>query len=77
MMPSLKQLRYICAVAEHKHFSKAAEACHVTQSTLSAAIQELESQLGVVIFERNKKSVLITPLGARLLHQARLILGNV
>jgi len=77
MMPSLKQLRYVCAVAEHKHFSKAAEACHVTQSTLSAAIQELESQLGVVIFERNKKSVLITPLGARLLHQARLILGNV
>ncbi|MBU15357.1 MAG: LysR family transcriptional regulator, partial [Gammaproteobacteria bacterium] len=49
----------------------------MTQSTLSAAIQELESQLGVVIFERNKKSVLITPLGARLLHQARLILGNV
>lgn len=77
MMLSLKQLRYICAVAEHRHFSKAAEACHVTQSTLSAAIQELESQLGVVIFERNKKSVLITPLGARLLHQARLILGNV
>lgn len=77
MIPSLKQLRYVCAVAEHKHFSKAAEACHVTQSTLSAAIQELESQLGVVIFERNKKSVLITPLGARLLHQARLILGNV
>lgn len=77
MMPSLKQLRYVCAVAEHKHFSKAAEACHVTQSTLSAAIQELESQLGVVIFERNKKSVLITPLGVRLLHQARLILGNV
>ena len=76
-MPSLKQLRYVCAVAEHKHFSKAAQACHVTQSTLSAAIQELESQLGVVIFERNKKSVLITPLGARLLHQARLILGNV
>ena len=57
MLPSVKQLRYICAVAEYKHFSKAAEACHVTQSTLSAAIQELESQLGVVIFERNKKTV--------------------
>ena len=77
MLPSVKQLRYICAVAEYKHFSKAAEACHVTQSTLSAAIQELESQLGVVIFERNKKTVLITPLGEKLLHQARLILGNV
>ena len=70
MLPSIKQLRYICAVAEYKHFSKAAEACHVTQSTLSAAIQELESQLGVVIFERNKKTVLVTPLGEKLLHQA-------
>lgn len=77
MTPSIKQLRYICAVAEHKHFSKAAEASFVTQSTLSAAIQELESQLGVVIFERSKKSVLITPLGERLLKQARLILGDV
>ena len=77
MIPSLKQLKYLCAVAEHKHFSKAAEACHVTQSTLSAAIQELESQLGVVIFERSKKNVLITPLGEKLLHQARIILGDV
>jgi LysR family hydrogen peroxide-inducible transcriptional activator len=77
MTPSIKQLKYLCAVAEHKHFSKAAEACHVTQSTLSAAIQELESQLGVVIFERSKKNVLITPLGERLLHQARIILGDV
>jgi len=77
MTPSIKQLRYICAVAEHRHFSKAAEASHVTQSTLSAAIQELESQLGVVIFERSKKNVLITPLGERLVHQARIILGDV
>lgn len=77
MIPSIKQLKYLCAVAEHKHFSKAAEASHVTQSTLSAAIQELESQLGVVIFERSKKNVLITPLGERLLHQARIILGDV
>lgn len=77
MMPSIKQLKYLCAVAEHKHFSKAAAACHVTQSTLSAAIQDLESQLGVVVFERNKKTVLITPLGEKLLHQARGILGAV
>lgn len=77
MNPSVKQLRYLCAVAEYRHFSKAAAACHVTQSTLSAAIQELESQLGVIIFERTKKSVLITPLGERLLHQARLVLGTV
>ncbi|MDD9960032.1 MAG: hydrogen peroxide-inducible genes activator [Gammaproteobacteria bacterium] len=77
MTPSFKQLRYICAVAEYKHFSKAAQACFVTQSTLSAAIQELESQLGVAIFERSKKSVLITPIGEQLLKQARLILGEV
>ena len=77
MSPSIKQIRYICAVAEYKHFSKAAEACFVTQSTLSAAIQDLESQLGVVIFERSKKSVLITPSGEKLLHQARKILGEI
>jgi len=77
MIPSIKQLKYICAVAEHRHFSKAADACFVTQSTLSAAIQDLESQLGVVIFERSKKSVLVTPLGESLLKQARVILGDV
>ncbi|MEQ9022181.1 MAG: hydrogen peroxide-inducible genes activator, partial [Pseudomonadales bacterium] len=77
MNPSLKQLKYLCAVAEYRHFSKAAEACHVTQSTLSAAIQELEHQLGADIFERNKKTVLVTPLGNKLLVQARKILGDV
>ncbi len=77
MNPSIKQLKYLCAVAEHRHFSKAAAACHVTQSTLSAAIQELESQLGIKIFERNKKTVLITALGEKLLSQARIVLGDV
>lgn len=65
------------AVAEHRHFSKAAEACFVTQSTLSTAIRELERQLGVVIFERDRKSVLITPVGEKLLAQARAVLGEV
>lgn len=77
MTPTVKQLKYLCAVAEHRHFSKAAKACFVTQSTLSASIQELESQLGAVVFERNNKTVLITPLGERLLQQARKILGDV
>ena len=77
MNPSIKQLKYLCAVAEHRHFSKAAAACHVTQSTLSAAIQELESQLGVKLFERNKKTVLITSLGEKLLAQARIVLGDL
>ncbi len=77
MSPSIKQLKYLCAVAEYKHFTKAADACFVTQSTLSAAIAELESQLDAKVFERNKKSVLITPLGEKLLKQARVILGDV
>tara|TARA_B110000858_G_scaffold198091_1_gene262523 strand:- start:5434 stop:6369 length:936 start_codon:yes stop_codon:yes gene_type:complete len=77
MNPSIKQLKYLCAVAEHRHFSKAAAACHVTQSTLSAAIQELESQLGVKLFERNKKTVLITSLGEKLLAQARIVLCDL
>lgn len=77
MNPTIKQLKYLCAVAEHRHFSKAAAASHVTQSTLSAAIAELESQLGVKIFERNKKTVLITSLGEKLLAQARIVLGDV
>ena len=77
MLPSVKQLRYICAVAEYKHFSKAAEACHVTQSTLSAAIQELESQLGVVIFERNKKDRTNYAAWRKATAPGALILGNV
>ncbi|MFT4861692.1 MAG: LysR family hydrogen peroxide-inducible transcriptional activator [Pseudohongiellaceae bacterium] len=77
MIPSIKQLKYICAVAEYRHFSKAADACFVTQSTLSAAVQDLESQLGVIIFERSKKNVLVTPLGENLLSQARVILRDV
>lgn len=77
MTPSIKQLKYLCAVAEHRHFTKAADACFVTQSTLSAAIAELESQLDAKVFERNKKTVLITPLGEKLLKQARIILGDV
>ena len=77
MNPSIKQLKYLVSVAEYRHFSKAAAACFVTQSTLSTAIRELELQLGVVIFERNRKSVLITPVGEKLLAQAQSILGEV
>ena len=77
MSITIKQLKYLCAVADFQHFTKAAEASFVTQSTLSAAINELEVQLGVKVFERNKKSVLVTPLGEKLLVQARIILGEV
>ena len=77
MSITVKQLKYLCAVADYQHFTKAAEASFVTQSTLSAAINELEAQLGVKVFERNKRSVLSTPLGEKILVQARIILGDV
>lgn len=72
--PTLKQLKYICAVADLKHFSKAAESCFVSQSALSTGINELEQNLGVQVFERHNKQVLITPLGEVLVARARVIL---
>lgn len=73
-LPTLKQLRYLVALTEEKHFGRAAEACFVTQSTLSAGIQELESLLGASLAERTKRSVLLTPLGTTLATRARSIL---
>ena len=72
--PTLKQLKYICAVADVKHFSKAAESCFVSQSALSTGINELEQNLDVQIFERHNKQVLITPLGEVLIERARAVL---
>ena len=62
-LPSLTQLRHLAAVAEHGHFGRAAEACFVTQSSLSASIKELETLLGKVLIERTRRSVMVTPLG--------------
>ncbi len=59
----MRQLQYFLAVIESKHFGHAAERCFVTQSTLSSGIQELEAMLGGALFERNKRKVLISPLG--------------
>lgn len=72
-MISIKQLSYALAVEKNLHFKKAAEQCHVSQSTLSAALRELESQLGLKIFERSNKSVLVTPVGKEVLRRARRI----
>ncbi len=76
-MISLKQLVYALAVGETRHFRKAAEACSVSQSALSTAIAELESQLGTQIFERDTKRVLVTPVGAQILARAREIKAGV
>lgn len=66
---TITQLEYIIAVHRHGHFGKAAEACMVTQPTLSMQIQKLEEDLGVVIFDRSKKPVLLTDIGKKLIEQ--------
>ncbi|GAB4570624.1 MAG: hydrogen peroxide-inducible genes activator [Rhodothalassiaceae bacterium] len=74
--PTLKQLRYLVALKEHLHFGHAAEACHVTQSTLSAGIAEIEALLAVPLVERTRRSVRFTPLGEQAVRQARRILDE-
>jgi len=70
-MISLKQLHYALAIEKTLHFKKAAEACSVSQSALSTAINELEKQLDITIFERNNKQVLITNDGQLILNKAK------
>jgi len=69
--PTLKQLRYLLAVADAGHFGQAAKACFVSQSTLSAGISELEDLLGVVLIERTSRSVLLTDIGTEVVRRAR------
>lgn len=76
-MISIKQLKYALAVEKTLHFKKAAEACYISQSALSTAISELESQLGLQLFERDNKKVIITPKGKEVLQHARSILAKV
>ena len=72
--PTLKQLKYLCAVAEHGHFGRAAKACHVSQSTLSAGIIELEEVLGTSLVERNNRQVLLSGLGQEVVARSQEIL---
>ena len=71
---SLTQLEYIMAVHKFGHFAKAAEACHVTQPTLSMQIQKLEEDLGVTIFDRSKKPIFLTSAGQLLIDQFKSVL---
>ena len=75
--PTLKQLRYLVALHKTNHFGKAAEDCHVTQSTLSAGIQELENLLGTQLVERTKRSVMFTGLGNDVVQRAQGILNEI
>jgi len=71
---NLRDLKYIRAVAETRHFGRAAERCFVSQPTLSGQIKKVEEQLGVIIFERTHRSIEITPVGEIILNHARLLL---
>ncbi len=75
--PTIRQLRHFLALAEHCHFGHAAEACLVTQPSLSASIKELENILGAALFERNKRSVMPTPLGRQLVDMARQVVARL
>jgi LysR family transcriptional regulator, hydrogen peroxide-inducible genes activator len=74
ILPSFQQLRFLCALAEQCHFGRAAESCAVTQSTLSGGIKELEARLGITLFERGHRHVMLTPLGKEIATRARRLL---
>jgi LysR family hydrogen peroxide-inducible transcriptional activator len=71
---TLTELKYIVAVARERHFGKAAEACFVSQPTLSVAIKKLEEELELKIFERNASEIAVTPLGEEIVRQAQTVL---
>lgn len=75
-LPTIKQLQYLVALHRSRHFGKAAEACYVTQSTLSAGLRELETLLGVTLVERNRRVVRFTPLGEAVVERAWRILAE-
>ena len=71
---TLQDLRYVVTLAETRNFARAAEACHVSQPTLSTQVKKLEEELGVALFERTNKRVMPTPAGVELIAQARVVL---
>ncbi len=75
--PTVRQLEYLSAVGEHLSFHRAADACHVSQPGLSAQFRELETTLGVRLFERDRRRVIATAVGEALLPRARAILAAV
>jgi LysR family transcriptional regulator, hydrogen peroxide-inducible genes activator len=73
---TIQQLEYIIAVDKHRHFGHAAEACFVTQPTLSAQVSKLEKELEVIIFDRSKMPVIPTEVGAQLIAQAKKVVSE-
>lgn len=76
-LPTVRQLQYLCALDEHRHFGRAAAACHVSQSAFSVAIRELESTLDVRLVDRTNKRVTVTPVGREIVARARAVLGEI
>ncbi|MCB1487131.1 MAG: LysR family transcriptional regulator [Bauldia sp.] len=76
-MTTLRQLRFLVALADELNFSRAADACHVTQPTLSAGLKELEASLGASLAERTRRSVILTGLGRTIADRARTVLAEV
>lgn len=74
---NLRDLEYLVAVAEHRHFGRAAVACFVSQPTLSTQLKKLESELGVPLIERNPRQVMLTATGEQVVARARVVLGEV
>lgn len=74
---TLTELRYLIALHKERHFGRAAERAFVSQPTLSVAVKKLESELGVVVFERNRGELRVTPVGKRVIEQAYRVLGEV
>lgn len=71
---NLRDLKYLVAVAEHRHFGRAADACFVSQPTLSTQLKKLEAELKVTLIERTNRQVLLTPVGERVVAQAQRVL---
>jgi LysR family hydrogen peroxide-inducible transcriptional activator len=76
-LPSVRHLRHLTALHDYGHFGRAADACHITQSTLSASIKELEGVLQVTLVDRSKRRVVLTPVGVETVERARKIVREV
>lgn len=74
---NLRDLKYLVAVSQYNHFGKAARACFVSQPTLSTQLKKLEEELGIQLFERNNKRVMITPFGKEIIEHAQNVLREV
>ncbi len=71
-----RDLQYLVVVAEHRHFGRAADACFVSQPTLSTQLKKLEERLGVTLIERDNRRVMLTPVGESIVAQAARVLRD-